>query len=76
MTKLTLSVDAAVIDRAKRYAQAQGTSVSRLVEKMLDVAAAGGTSDDDAPPVLQALRGRLKRGTVGDYHRYLARKYR
>ena len=40
MPKLTLSVDAAVVERAKAYAREQGTSVSALVEKMLDVAAA------------------------------------
>ena len=40
MQKLTLSVDARVIERAKRYAKANGTSVSQLVEKMLDIASA------------------------------------
>lgn len=85
MSKLTLSVDARVVARAKRYARANGTSVSRLVERMLDVAAApasmtsgasGDTGGDGVPPVLGTWRGSLKRGTVRDYHRYLAQKYR
>ena len=71
-----MSVDARVVARAKRYARAQGTSVSGLVEKMLDLAAAPAVADEDAPPVLARLRGSLKRGAVRDYHRYLEQKYR
>jgi hypothetical protein len=77
MPKLTLNVDARVVAQAKRYAASRGTSVSRIVERMLDVAAAGGGADNGAPtPVLNRLRGSLRRGTVADYRRYLARKYR
>ena len=77
MQKLTLSVDAAVVDRAKRYAAAQGTSVSRLVETMLDLIATPTPSSGDTPaPVLARLRGSLKRGTVRDYQRHLEQKYR
>ena len=35
MSKLTLSVDPAVVRRAKKYAAARGTSVSRLVTTYL-----------------------------------------
>jgi hypothetical protein len=76
MTKLTLSVDPRVIARAKRYARGQGTSVSGLVERLLDLAASPGGRAGDTPPVLSRLRGSLKRGTVRDYHRYLEQKYR
>ncbi|MGE0360129.1 MAG: DUF6364 family protein [Vicinamibacterales bacterium] len=76
MPKLTLSVDGHVARRAKRYARAQGTSVSQLVEKMLDLAARPSAESGEAPPVLARLRGSLKRGTVRDYHQYLERKYR
>jgi hypothetical protein len=76
MAKLTLSVEATVVARAKRYARAQGTSVSGLVEKMLDLAAAPSASASDLPPVLARLRGSLKRGGARDYRRYLERKYK
>lgn len=76
MQKLTLSVDARVVARAKRYARAQGTSVSRLVEKMLDLAATPGSRAADVPPVLARLRGSLKGADTADYRRYLERKYR
>ena len=86
MEKLTLSIDPLVIARAKRYAKARGTSVSRLVEQMLDLASSGAAPAptprahqapaSDPPPVLARLRGSLKRGTVDDYKAYLERKHR
>ena len=41
MAKLTLSVEESVVDRAKEYAAARGTSVSRLVEDYLRLIADG-----------------------------------
>lgn len=76
MEKLTLSVDPQVVTRAKRYAKARGTSVSKLVESMLDMVALPTGDPGDAPPVLARLRGSMKRGSEADYHRYLERKYR
>lgn len=76
MAKLTLSVDERVVARAKTYARAQGTSVSGLVEKLLELAAAPARGGDAAPAVLAKLRGSLKRADVRDYRRYLERKYR
>lgn len=76
MAKLTLSVDESVIARAKKYALARGTSVSGLVEQMLDQAASGSNQPDVTPPVLGRLRGSLKGVDRRDYHRYLERKYR
>ena len=71
MTKLTLSVDARVVARAKRYARARGTSVSGLVERMLDLAAGppSGASDTPASNVIldPCLRGDERRlGFRGD----------
>jgi Family of unknown function (DUF6364) len=76
MAKLTLSVDETVIERAKRYASKRGTSVSGLVEQLLDLAVSGGEHRDITPPVLSRLRGSIKGVDVSDYHRYLERKYR
>jgi hypothetical protein len=76
MPKLTLSVDAAVVERAKAYAIEQGTSVSALVEKMLDMAARSSSPAGPVPSVLRRLRGSLKRGEVADYYRHLEKKHR
>lgn len=79
MTKLTLSVQQGVVKRAKRYAARRGTSVSRLVERYLDlVSRPASEADADPTPVLKRLRSELKRASVdvADYRRYLERKYR
>jgi hypothetical protein len=77
MQKLTLSIDERVIVKAKRYAAAQGTSISKLVETYLDlVPGVLVAAERRTPPVLGRLRGALKDGSVRDYHRYLERKYR
>jgi hypothetical protein len=78
MSKLTLSVDSAVVRRAKRYARARGTSLSSLVERFLDLLATevDKASEPTEPPILRRLRGSLKGVSVGDYRRRLERKYR
>lgn len=78
MSKLTLSVDDGVVRRAKRYARARGTSVSRLVERFLSFVATedGATPARKEPPILRRLRGSLKGAVPTDYRRHLERKYR
>ena len=80
MQKLTLSVDRRIVARAKRYARARRTSLSRLVETYFDLLArTPATSRQDeprTPPVLSRLRGSLRRGSLDDYRRYLERKHR
>jgi len=79
MTKLTLSIDEKVVERAKRYAAARGTSVSRLVQTYLDaVVRVNGSDDQELPPITRRVYGMLK-GTKydrQDYLDYLERKYR
>ncbi len=78
MAKLTLNVDGTVVARAKRYAARRGTSVSRLVEKLLSLVVRTTAKDEDLPPVLARLRAELKgsKANPADYRRYLERKYR
>jgi hypothetical protein len=79
MSKLTLSVDSAVVSRAKRYAKQQGVSVSEMVEVYLAAVsrpAQPHPADVDKAPMLRSLRGTLKRASLEDYGRHLARKYR
>ncbi len=76
MEKLTLSVDGAVIRRAKAYAEARGTSVSRLVETMLRMVSSHGDDSPAEPPVLKRLRGSIKGVSEADYKAYLLKKYR
>ena len=79
MGKLTLSVDATVVKRAKRLAAARGTSISHLVEQYLDLISRHRPSGPaEVTPILRQLRTDLKgvSGDGSDYRRYLERKYR
>ena len=88
--KLTLRLDEARIERAKRYAARSGKSVSRLVEDYF-AALPDETASQSAPhisqfkpsPGLQAVLDAFKAAKVPDdydpkqdYIRYLEEKYR
>jgi hypothetical protein len=77
MSKLTLSVDAVVVKRAKSYAVEHGTSISRMVERYLDLVVQPSTSSSNkkAPPALRMLRGAAKGLDHEDYNLYLVNKY-
>jgi hypothetical protein len=75
MSKLTLSVDAAVVERAKRFAERRGTSLSALVERYLELLTRE-PAPSAPPPVLGRLRGILTGAEVDAHRRHLERKYR
>ena len=75
MAKLTLSVDDAVVSRAKRYAERYKTSVSRMVETYLSVVVKE-PATAKLPPVLSSVRGILKSADPENYRRYLAKKHK
>lgn len=77
MSKLTLSVNDAVISRAKQYAKRQGVSVSQMVETYLAaVSESGATAPRSFPPILRSLRGSLQRADVEAYRKHLTAKYK
>ena len=76
MSKLTLSVDDAVVSRAKRYAKKQGVSISKMVEAYLAAVAGPAARVPADTPILRSVRGVLKNADVKDYKRHLATKYR
>ena len=72
--KLTLSVDPAIVSRAKRYARRQGVSVSRLVEVYL-ASISEQSAAADLPPLVASLRGALKKAGATAYRKHLVKKY-
>ncbi len=74
MSKLTPSVDAAVVERAKRYASRHGVSVSGLVEVYLNSLSKPVSAQAD-PPVLRSLRSVIRRGNREDYRKHLREKH-
>lgn len=60
-TKLTLSLNPAVIADAKQYAKAQGKSLSSIVEEYLkSLAQENPSREPSSLEILQALRGSVK----------------
>jgi hypothetical protein len=76
MAKLTLNVDAKVAAQAKRYAARRKTSVSRMVERYLDLVGEPARAQEEDPPVLRMLRGAAKGVSPDEYGRHLRKKYR
>ena len=75
MSKLTLSIDDQVVQRAKQYAQKRGTSVSAMVECYLDAVTRPLKAVDD-PPILREIRGVLRDGNREHFRQHLIAKYR
>jgi hypothetical protein len=75
--KLTLSLDRSVVERARRYSERHGTSVSRLVEDFLVRLAP--VEDDLDPeslaPTVRRLIGVARGADPSAYREYLEIKY-
>jgi uncharacterized protein (DUF3820 family) len=73
-TKLTLTIEHTVVDRAKKYAKRNGRSISDLVENYLNA-----ISKEDSPtnaeiaPITKSLRGTFKAPADFDYKEELAK---
>lgn len=72
--KLTLTVDASVVERAKRFSRRNDTSVSELVNSFL---ASLEDQGESASPVVTRLRGVLPTSVSRDeYRAHLEEKHR
>ena len=70
-SKLTITVDADLIPRAKRYARARGVSLSSLIENALR-----GMAAEEEPSFVDRLKGRFEPASrEDDRFRALAEKY-
>ncbi len=72
-TKLTLTIDGRVIEKAKSYARKQERSLSDLIENYLKaITSEESTVAENLPPMVQALRGSFKAPSDFDYKKELA----
>jgi hypothetical protein len=76
MAKLTLSVDARVVSRAKDYAKREGISISKMVETWLAAVAESPARSPGTAPILRSVRGVLRNADVDEYRKHLAAKYK
>lgn len=79
-SKLTLSLDTKVIERAKRYAQKKNISLSKLIESYLSKVTSEEKEDPKISPLVKSLSGVIKLPENFDskkaYTDYLADKYK
>jgi hypothetical protein len=79
-TKLTLSLDKAVIEKAKTYAENQQISLSRLIESYLSTLTTSTNEDVKITPLVESLSGVIELSddfdSRKDYSDYLMDKYK
>lgn len=78
-TKLTLSLDKAIIEKAKKYAKERKISLSKLIESYLDALTIEENKKVEITPLVKSLSGviKLEEGadTKEEYIDYLNEKY-
>jgi hypothetical protein len=73
-TKLTLTIEQSLIDKAKKYARGQGRSLSAIIENYLKALVnEEKTKTIDATPVASSLRGSFKAPENLEYDKALAK---
>lgn len=78
-SKLTLKLDKRTIEKAKKYAKANKTSLSRMVESYLHSLTSSSSVDQEVTPLVDSLTGVIKI-EESDYKKgytdYLSEKYK
>lgn len=73
-TKLTLTIEHTIIDKAKKYAKWKGHSLSDIVENYLKVITKDGIkSDIEMTPIVRSLKGSFKAPAEFDYKKELSK---
>lgn len=74
-TKLTLTIEHSLIDKAKKYAKSKGRSLSDIIENYLKVIInEDNTRVIDATPITSSLRGAFKAPEDFDYKKELSKR--
>jgi hypothetical protein len=73
-TKLTLTIEQSLIDKAKKYAKGKGRSLSDIIENYLKVMIKeDNTKVIDSTPITSSLRGAFKMPKDFDYKKGLSK---
>lgn len=73
-TKLTLTIEQSVIERAKKYAKEKGRSLSEIIENYLKSITAEQRVSDDFSPLINSLRESFKAAESFDYKKELSKE--
>ena len=72
-TKLTLTIEQAIIERAKSYAKEKGRSLSDIIENYLKVITKEERIEEELSPLIKSLRGSFKMPKSFDYKNELSK---
>ena len=72
-TKLTLTIEQSIIERAKLYAKGKGRSLSDIIENYLKAITTEQRVADDISPMINSLRGSFKAPKSFDYKKELSK---
>jgi len=73
-TKLTLTIEQAVIERAKSYAKGKGRSLSDIIENYLKAITKEEKIEEELSPLIKSLRGSFKIPKSFDYKTELSKE--
>lgn len=74
-TKLTLTIEQTIIEKAKKYALAKGRSLSDIVENYLKAITRDEKKESiDLTPIVKSLKGTFKAPEVIDYKKELSER--
>ncbi len=72
-TKLTLTIEKSVIEKAKSYAKQNGHSLSDIIENYLKAITTDQRTIKDVSPLVNSLRGSFKAPKHFDYKKELSK---
>ncbi len=72
-TKLTLTIEQTIIEKAKSYAKEKGRSLSDIIENYLKAITAEQKITEDITPLVNSLRGSFKAPESFDYKKELTK---
>ncbi len=73
-TKLTLTIQQSVIEKAKSYAKGKGRSLSDIIENYLKAITTEQRIVEDISPLVDSLRGSFKSPDSFDYKKELSKE--
>ena len=72
-TKLTLTIEQSIIEKAKAFAKDKGRSLSDIIENYLKTITSEKKVTDDISPLINSLRGSFKVSDSFDYKEELSK---
>jgi len=74
-TKLTLTIEQTIIEKAKKYANGKGHSLSNMVENYLKaITKEDNIENTDLTPIVKSLKGTFKAPKNLDYKKELSKR--